>query len=256
MVPFDFTEAAVNALNYAITLLGEDPNTDLLVLHVANNPVSGEREASLAEDFRKVLLGLEKRIEVTPRFLVASGNLLDTLMRNTVEHQIDLLIMGTMGDTEAEDALTNTSKLVLELNSPVLVVPFGCEIKRPKEMTLLMGNERIEQPSLLTILLEFARSFDARVHVLTVYKESILAEYGEEHPSEKILEYYLEHFFAEHHFKKGDDIEAGIMEYVEEKNIDLLSIIPRHHVVQSIPSSGRLTQLLTLHANIPVLVLD
>ncbi len=74
--------------------------------------------------------------------------------------------------------------------------------------------------------------------------------------NEESLEYYLEHFYAEHNFEKNQDIEKGILEYIEEKDIDLLTILPRNHAQKTLPSEGRLTKLLTLHSSVPVLTLD
>ena len=74
--------------------------------------------------------------------------------------------------------------------------------------------------------------------------------------TEELLEYYLEHFYAEHSFSKNEDVEEGIFDYINEKNIDMLAIIPRNHARNSVPSEGRLTKLLTLHSEIPVLTLD
>lgn len=256
MLPFDFSEAAVHALYYSLGILGKQQETELLVLHVSVNPVNTHTERQLAEDFRKILLGYGGKIKKNPRLLIVSGNLLDSILSATIDHGIDLVIMGTMGDKQAKEALTNTAMLIEELNATVLVVPFGCEIALPREIALLIGNEKLERPSVLNTLLEFANTFNSKVHVLTIYNESILAEYGVDNPTEDALEYYLEHFFAEHHFKKDDDIEHGIMEYIKAKNIDLLCIIPRHHIVQTAPSEGKLTRLLSMHSNVPMLVLD
>ena len=60
----------------------------------------------------------------------------------------------------------------------------------------------------------------------------------------------------EHSFSKNQDVEEGILEYINEKKIDMLAILPRNHAKKSTPSEGRLTKLLTLHSEIPVLTLD
>ena len=55
---------------------------------------------------------------------------------------------------------------------------------------------------------------------------------------------------------KNTDIEKGIFDYVREKNIDMLAILPRNHAKKSKPSEGRLTRLLTLHTEVPLLTID
>ena len=119
-----------------------------------------------------------------------------------------------------------------------------------------MGGEKIEDKAVLGTLLDLARSFDARVHVLTIYKESVYDEEAIKESNENLLEYYLEHFYADHTFIKSEDVEQGILDYIKKKNIDMLTILPRNHTEKSTPSEGRLTKLLTLHSEIPVLALD
>lgn len=256
MLPFDFSEAAINALDYALKLTEKENDLEILALQVMVNPVSGTLEQRYEVEFKKVLLNLNRRSKTRPRLLTVSGNLMETLLQTQIDQEIDLVIMGTMGDREAQEAITNTSKLVSVINAPVLVVPYGCAVKVPREIALLIGNERIEQPALLEMLLDIARTFDSKVHVLTIFKESILAEYGNDEQTEDTLAYYLEHFFAEHHFKKDDNIEEGIVDYIGKRNIDLLTIMPRNHLIKAEPSEGRLTRMLTLHSDIPILVLD
>ena len=119
-----------------------------------------------------------------------------------------------------------------------------------------MGGEKIDDKEVLETLLDVARTFDARVHALTIYKESIYDEEAIKESNENLLEYYLEHFYEDHSFSKNDDVEQGILDYITEKNIDMLTILPRNHTEKSEPSEGRLTKLLTLHSEIPVLALD
>ena len=152
--------------------------------------------------------------------------------------------------------MTNTSELVLRADGPIITVPFGSEVKIPEEIALVLGKEEIERPKVLALLLDIARSFNSKVHVLTIYKESIYGEKVLVETNEDTLEYYLEHFYEEHNFAKNQDIEKGILDYLEEKKIDLLAILPRNHAQKTKPSEGRLTKLLTLHSSVPVLTLD
>ena len=175
----------------------------------------------------------------------------------------DLLIMGTMGSHDLDEHGTHTSELVLRAACPVIAVPFGTRVGVPREIALVLGRDAIEDPSVLETLLHIALLFDAKVHVLTIYQNSVLVTTEEEGAgerpaaqNERRLGYYLEHFYVEHSFAENLDIEAGIMDYVREKGIDMLAIIPRNHAKSTEPSEGRLTKLLTLHADVPVLTLE
>lgn len=256
LVPFDFSEPAINALEYAQKFVGYKRPIAIIALRITVLPITAAKEKETQENFKKLLNRLNRKTVKDPKIISVSGPLIETVLKTQISQNIDLIFMGTMGDKNSEEAITNTSKLVLEANCPVLAIPYGCPITEPKEIALVLGKEEIENPKVLNMLLDISRSYDSRVHVLTIYKESILSEKAIVEKNEQTLEYYLEHFYAEHNFSKEEDVEKGILTFIKEKNIDLLVILPRNHARRTSPSEGRLTKLLTLHSEVPVLTLD
>lgn len=256
LIPFDFTEPAIAALTYTLDFVGFESQIQVQALYVSISDVSDSNKKKAERDFDAIVSSLNKRTRLKPQLTVAVGELVDVILTTRKTQDIDLVMMGTLGDTSVEAHLTNASKLVLEADCPVITIPFNSEIKIPKEIALVLGKEEIEDAKVLNLLLQIARSFNAKVHVLTIYKESVYGEKAIVETNEDTLEYYLEHFYAEHSFEKNQDIEQGILDYIEEKNIDLLAILPRNHSQKTKPSEGRLTKLLTLHSNVPVLTLD
>ena len=260
LVPFDFLEASVNALDYAMNFVGYNRPISIVALWVSEVKPTDHELEELFSRFSGTLEEIGRKTQLKPRLITRTGRLTETVIQTYQEEYFDLVMMGTMGDQVAEDAITHTSRMVLEANGPIMTIPFGSEIKEPKEIALVLGKEEIEDTSVLELLLDISRMYNAQVHVLTIYEGSVYEEKmtGSKvsEKNEQTLEYYLEHFYAEHVFSKNQDIEQGILDYVEEKNIDLLTILPRNHAAKTSPSEGRLTKLLTLHSTIPVLALD
>ena len=256
LIPFDFTQAAIHALDYALEFAGYDKSIAITAVYFSPTAVSEHDVKETRASFERIARGLNKNPKIAPVLEIAEGSLPGTLLELQVQKKADLIIMGTMGDMSLDQHRTNTSKLVLEAECPVISVPLGSESKRPEEIALVLGKEEIEDTSVLDFLLAVARSFNAKVHVLTIYAESVYAENVEVASNEDSLEYYLENFYVEHSFEKNQDVEQGIYNYLEEKDIDLLVIIPRNHAKKTEPSDGRLTKLLTLHSRVPILSLD
>ncbi|MBT8188059.1 MAG: universal stress protein [Croceitalea sp.] len=256
LVPFDYSEPAINALDYALNFAGYQRPIEVVALQVTQKEMKDSEKVEANEEFKKIVKSLNKRTHKPPRLVLLSGDLIDTILKAQNDQKIELTIMGTMGDSQANEALTNASRLVLEAKGPVITVPYGCEITLPKQISLVLGKEEIERPKVLSTLLDIARMFNAKVHVLTIYKESIYKEEAVVESNEDTLEYYLEHFYAEHNFSKNEDIEKGILDYINDKGIELLAILPRNHAQKTKASEGRLTKLLTLHSTVPVLTLD
>lgn len=256
LIPFDFSEASVNALEYVVSFIGTQRSIGILGLYVGTMPLSEADNEKLRKEFLQLLDSFNTKLKVAPEFTTDTGEVISTILSVQEKSKADLIMMGTMGDKITDEAITNTSKLVLKADCPVLAIPYGTAIKEPKNIALVMGGEKIEDKAVLGTLLDLARSFDARVHVLTIYKESVYDEEAIKESNENLLEYYLEHFYADHTFIKSEDVEQGILDYIKNKNIDMLTILPRNHTEKSTPSEGRLTKLLTLHSEIPVLALD
>lgn len=260
LLPFDFLEASIHALDYTLGYIGHERPVQLIALWVCEVEPSQHEREDLAARFDKVLEELDCKASIKPVIRVVIGKLVPEVMKSQREFGADLIVMGTMGQAQTDEAVTHTSRLVLEADSPVMVVPFGCQAEPPKQIALVLGSDEIEDSQVLEPLLDIARTCDARIHVITVYADSIIEEKMAENPvtrkNEELLSYYFEHFYEVHSYLKNPDIEKAIMGYVEEKEIDMLCIIPRNHARKGQPSEGRLTRILSLHTPVPLLTLD
>lgn len=247
LVPIDFSKSSDMARQYVTKFCEDDPTKEVTYVHVINEP-SGNDPA------------LEQRLapyKENGNVLIKEGQLNTTLLSLQKEGGFDLIVMGTKGSKEEETtAATNASQLVLEADCPVLVVPEDHAHFTIKNIALALGKGEIDDTSALGVLHDIARSNDAKVHILTIESSDNESVPVGEDQNESILEYYLETLDYRHSFPKNSDIEEGINSYVQQKNIDLLAILPRNHAKKSKPSEGRLTKLLTLHAEVPILTID
>lgn len=255
IVPFDTSTATERALDYAINFAGDDKSIEILLTHISDMSedisiynILDERIAQIKKDnayFRGTL-----------NSVIKSGDLVENILETQKEFQADLVIMGTKG-AEDESVTTNTSRLTLEADFPVIAIPENTKEFGVKKIALILGQKEIEDAKVLGTLLDVARRFQAQVHVLTICnKEGCYGYTPADERNESAIEYYLENFYSHHTFQEHTDIEKGIFEYIKDKEIDLLAILPRNHAKKDGPSEGRLTKLLTLHTDIPLLTID
>lgn len=254
LVPFDFSKSAKRALEYAVAFVGRDDDIQIVLAHISghgNFMLSPENFPKLEEKYRRVLKNKLK-------WTIQGGSVTQALLDIQKTKKIDLVIMGTLGTNKDGNAeQTNTSKLALEADCPVLVVPNGHRDFQLKRIALVLGKEEIDDTEDLGALLEVARRFNAKVHVVTIKNRQ--GSYGyseEEEKNEKAIEYYLENFYSERVFINNEDVVDGILAYASNHDIDLVAILPRNHTKRSEPSSGQLTQLLTLHSKVAILAID
>lgn len=255
LIPFDFTKVSLNALEYAVKFAYDDPDMRLHLLHIAG---SDEDEHEISGRFTEVVSKYDNPLNPPISTIIKKGKLIPSILNMQKELQIGFVIMGTKGvEAGEEDIASRTSRFVQEADIPVLVVPEKATKFRLETIILTLGKERIADRGPLYVLLEVSRKFKARVHVLTVHTEKVIAGYSEDDESnENTLQYFLEMFYSHHSFAESDDIEKGIREYIEKYDIYMLAIMPKTHLKGDAASEGRLTRHLTLHSDIPLLVLD
>ncbi|MBQ4820956.1 universal stress protein [Aquimarina sp. MMG016] len=255
LVPFDLTTTTDSALHYAANFVNLDESIEILLIHTSD----ASDEASYEKKVKDKVEYIKKEypyFKGSIRWVITTGDIVQNILETQKEYLADLIIMGTKG-AESDQAVTNTSKLVLEADCPVIAIPEGTKEFELKKIALVLGKNEIEDATVLEILLNIARRFHAEVHVLTICNEDGTYGYSAiDEKNETTLEYYLENFYSHHTFQENTDIEKGIFDYINDKEIDLLAILPRNHSKKTKPSEGRLTQLLTLHTSVPLLTID
>lgn len=251
LIPFDFSNASIKALDYAVKYVDRDDNYKLILVYVTDEQDFDKLKKDFEETEAKYLDILSHKIE----WITVNGLLSAEILKIQSTRQIDLIIMGTSGGTELGP--TNTSNFVLEADCPVLVIPSEFEEFRIKNIALVLGKESIDDTQVLRTLLDVSRRFNAKVHVITIENRPEMFGYSEiDEKNETTIQYYLENFYSEHVFIENPDVVDGILDYATQHDIDVITILPRNHTKNSQPSEGQLTELLVLHSPIPILAID
>ncbi len=258
LVPIDLSSTSDHALRFTFGLFTNDYRPEIVAIHSCNvadtTTIQEKLETKIAEI--KADFPCAKNNSVSIK--MSSDVLIDTILKEQKGQQVDLIIMGTKGcDPKDDSVFSYTSELVVEADCPVLVVPETGIEKGVRKIALVLGKEEIDDPSVLLTLLLLARHFKAKVYVLTIVRGNGTYGYSEvDEKNENTVSYYLENFYSRHVFRESNDIEQGIFDFVEENGIDMVTILPANHAKKLTPSEGRLTKLLTLHTQIPLLALD
>jgi len=253
LIPYDFSAPSRRALQYAIDFAGNRPEKRIKICFM--QPV--EDREFLEAEFARIRSRLPKAFRAKLTWTSLAPPSVEGLLACSQKEHTDLILMGT-GGSDDPNGTTHTSQTVLASHCPVLVIPPGApEDFQIRKIALVLGKNEIEDPKVLGTLLDVARSFNARVQVLTIESKPGIYGYSEgEERNEELLEYYLEDFYSHHVFIENPDVVEGIFDYAEEKEIDLLAILPRNHARVGTPSEGRLTRILTLRSHTPLLAIE
>jgi nucleotide-binding universal stress UspA family protein len=181
LCPVDFSECALNAIEYA-SRLGEKCGAELILFHVPdsgdylklfpeqplekslhaaqsklNNLVKAVEDESLA----KGLLSCSSQIK--------EGKTVKTILDYSENNAVDLIIMGTEGINEFKKNYigTNSSKVALNSTTDVFIVPRKVFFKPPRK--LVYATDYLEEDKLaIQKVVRFAKCYEAEVDVVHV----------------------------------------------------------------------------------------
>lgn len=256
LVPFDFSDVSINALEYAIQFATGPEIAKINLLYITNSKMEVQ-EDELQNRFKELVQKYEGSTKPEISYHISTGDFTDTMVNFHKSLDIELIIMGTSGEQGAESEITKTSKFVLDADLAVLVVPVSYKLFNLEKILLALGEDVMHDTSTLIMLLDVSRTFNAKVDVLTINRTTESAGYSEaDESNENTLQYYLEMFYSHHSFSENEDILEGIDNYIKKNNVDLLAIMPKTHATDAQPSKGKLTREVTLKSAIPILILD
>ena len=214
LVPNDFSNTSKRALQYAEFFAGSRPDKEIVICYM---PESAGGHAA-QEAFDTYRAGLTKAFRAKLSWVQFSPPSVKGLLAKSREEKSDLILMGTSGSEDPEGT-THTAETVLSTDQPVLVIPDKIQEEfRLKTIALVLGPSEIDDPKVLGTLLDVARTFNAKVHVLTIENKPGTYGYSEgEERNERMLEYYLDGFYSHHVYIENEDVVRGIFDYVDEK---------------------------------------
>lgn len=267
LVPTDFSECAEHAVEVAASL-AKKMDARLYVLHVMNIPVYDRNDSfSTYSDTAEGIFWMKlvrKRFKelfdkpfmkgVNAAEVLQFDGVYETIAKQAEEHGIDLIVMGSHGDSGAHEVFigSNTEKVVRLAECPVLTVKNRHE-KFDLKNVVFASNFLGEAKENFERLFNFIKVFDAHIHLLKVitpdhfestpYTERLMEEFA----SEWKLKNYTRHVF------NARTIHAGILEASERINADMVAMETHGRTGFARFFYGSQTESVVNHADFPVL---
>jgi len=242
LLPTDFSENAFSAALYAIKLFEKEQCTFHL-LHSSRMKVSLMSSMSnklirvLADKARKDLTDLKARIEKHSTNsnhafeVILSTNDLNSSIEAVIEKvKIDLLIMGTKGETKATELLfgSNTVNVIKQVTQcPILVIPDAYDYVVPEQIAFPTDYNRAYNNELES-LIQLAELNHSIIRVLHINDEDTISELQKKNLT--LLKMALENYNPTFHWISKDDKKAkAIQIFTEDLDINILVMINYKH---------------------------
>ena len=237
LCPIDFSECALNALEYAAKI-GEKYKAKLIVFHVLNKQdyqqlapldLDGTFQKEFVEQKLKSLQDAVLK-ESLPKGLqscevvLTEGAIVQTTIAYSQKINANLIVVGTEGMNEFREQVfgSRSSKMVMQTDRDILVVPRKAFFKRPRK--LVFASDYVEEDkAAIQKVVEFAKFFDSEIDIVHVSSRTRVIDkalhktMGEEIKpavSYDLVNYVLKSF--------RDDLALGLENYLQLAKGDML----------------------------------
>ena len=271
LLPTDFSENALTAIRYALTLY-KDLKCTFFLLNSYMPPVYhteylmgspaqiglGDIVQQNSQDNLEALKNTLEKGFNNPlhTFITHSAlNVLSSEITRTVEaEKIDIIVMGTQGASGAKEILlgTNTVHVIKNAKCPVLVIPSSFEYEAPEQILFPNDFEVWLDKKSLEQLLKITHSHISQVNVMHVYTGDELDPIQEKN-KEQLAKVLSESGFS--HEVPSNEVIAAINEFQIKQKINLLVMIQNKHTFFERLFIEPVIKKIGFHVTVPFLVI-
>ncbi|WP_339926079.1 universal stress protein [uncultured Cyclobacterium sp.] len=185
LCPTDFSECALNAIEYAARL-GEKLGAELILFHVPDKDdyqklfptkaLEDSLDAAKSKLENLVLTVQEESLNkglASCSFLIKEGKTVKTIIDFSEDNNVDLIVMGTEGINEFKNNYigTKSSNVVLASSCDVFIIPRKVFFKAPRK--LVYATDYLEEDKLaIQKIVKIAKCYDAEIDIVHVSSKS------------------------------------------------------------------------------------
>lgn len=270
LVPTDFSNCALNALDYALKFAKHiNPQAEITILNAYTIPLAyadfniaydvGESEDDIKKFISSEFDKIEGKLPLLKEFeyeTVKTENYVkDAVEEYCLENDVDLIIMGTKGASGVDEVIlgTNAHRIIKAELAPVLVIPEDAKYEDVNNIALSSDYKGI-MAELLGPVKAIRQAYASEIHLIHVSTEPMLDK--EKAEEAKNLELHLKGLPHQYHFMVNKNVEEGIDEFAEKNKIDLLVVLPRKKGLFESLFGKSESKSLIFHTKVPLLALS
>lgn len=237
LCPIDFSECALNALEYAAKI-GEKYKAKLIVFHVLNKQdyqsfAPLDLDGNFQNEFvKQKLKDLQEAVlkESIPNGLqscevvISEGAIVQTSIAYSQKINANLIVVGTEGINEFREQMfgSRSSKMVLQTDRDILVVPRKAFFKRPRKLVYASDYVK-EDKSAIKKVVEFATFFDSEIDIVHVSSRTRLIDKALHKTMVEEIKPAIAYYKVNYVLKAfRDDLALGLENYLQLAKGDIL----------------------------------
>ncbi|WP_350285336.1 universal stress protein [uncultured Croceitalea sp.] len=267
LVPVDFSENAENALHYAQVLF-DDLDCNFYLLHVdtllnAQKTFSGVENA---ENPKFRISSLYKKVKQWStnghhRFhsIIEQGFFIETVKKQLLEKQIDLIVMGTKGVSGLREKVvgSNAGDVITKVQCNTLVIPKDVAFQVPLEIAFPTDFNIFYTHSILKSISEILQLDSGQIRIMNVSKKDAQLNNEQKKNKEYLTDYVTESFSGRYSFHTitNRKVKAAIQCFVESRDIDMIIMVAKNlNFIQQILFDS-IVEKISFHTTVPFYVI-
>ncbi len=270
LLPTDFSENSRNAMEYALEMLhGQDCNFSILNVQTTGEFVLDDfyaasanasvHQAILSDNKKKLkefITSFEEKYQ-NENFefhsFVDYDAFTDAIQQIVNSQDIDLIIMGSNGATDASEVLfgSHTLKVIRNVNCPVLIIPEDYKFSGMKSVLFTANTCKDLKHESAKPIKDLLDNFDPELHLLKIKK----AANGPTHQCTSCLVDVLQDIEYTSHTVRGIPLPMAVDAFVQLNTVDLHATFVERESFMDRFLFGSETSKLSYATRVPLLVM-
>ena len=282
LVPIDFSEYSVKAVEYAIWL-AENLHGEIRLLHVYSDPLEDvprvKQTASLekyrqevmenfeaqtrqdietfTEDLKKGILA-EKITSARIHYSLVEGSPSEEVLRTAESYKPEIIVMGT-GDIDKRPNYINEStgiQVISDTRFPVLILPEHTQFKEVDKVTVVYATDFLDSDfSSFRQLLAILCIFNVKIYCIHIENEKDnTVQKNKMVELNKRISIEYSNYDVEFHLVKSDDFIEAVHQFADEKKADMISFTsPKRTMIYKLLNPDNLKRMIE-ESNHPLLI--
>ena len=271
LVPFDFSDASDNALNFALQMATKASACEITLFHVIEHPTASAFKTMGVNDYdpmeviymKKLIQQVETKMvdtigkanvgKVEVKQKIKLGNPDNEIIEEVSKEEIDLIVMGTSGSEGLDEFFvgSNAEKVVRHASCPVITMKNSANLDTIKEIIFASDFENVTD-DLVRRLLSVSSLLKARLRVVIINTPANFtsSRLDNELMNKFVSKHQIEDYTTEiYNFTNEED---GIMAYAEDIGAHMIALGTNQKKGVKHFLKGSIAEDVVNHAEVPV----
>lgn len=255
LVPVDFSENSLDAVQYAFSLLPELNISTIVLYH--SNTFKSKSDATSLKDLESIGERLKSEEQTKIVCIVNKENLITGLSSLAGQYQVSLIVMGITGRNKVGQKLIGSNVFQVSENAgaPVLIIPAQSRFQKIENVALalpIISDLQIHTPKdeIKTLI----STLGAKLMIVNVGRKNDRTPKPVLYTALKDIFDMFDDMGASHHFLTARQTADSIADFARDNNAQLLISISGNYGVWQGMFQASVTKKMAYHSTVPLLI--